>query len=251
MTEPLSRATLGRQVFDHLRLLLIGGRLAPGERLSLRAIAEPLGVSMTPVREAVSRLVADGALEVLPNRAVRVPVMTLAQFRELTRLRVLVEGFAAAEAAVAITPRQLERLRLHEQAFRRESAGAQPNAARAVEENRRLHFVLYAATKMPQLLAVIEGLWLRAGPVLNLDMREEPRRLKRGTAVRCHAALVRALRRRDPDAAREAVVADIRAAAQHIEELGQLGTDAADADSGELDVGPEDRGPTRAGHRRW
>jgi DNA-binding GntR family transcriptional regulator len=250
VTKPLLRATLGRQVFDHLRSLLIGGRLAPGERLSLRAIAEPLGVSMMPVREAVSRLVADGALEVLPNRAVRVPVMTLAQFRELTRLRVLIEGFAAAEAAVTITPRQLEALCVHEQAFRRESAGTQPNPARAVEENRRLHFALYTATGMPQLLAVIEGLWLRAGPVLNLDMREEPRRLKRGTAVRCHAALVQALRRRDPEAAREAVVADISAAAQHIAELGQLAVDTVGADSKGTDDGSGDRGPARAGHRR-
>ena len=72
---PPERITLGTQVYDALRDLLIAGGLAPGERLSLRTVAERLGTSMMPAREAVSRLVADEALEVLPNRAVRVPVI--------------------------------------------------------------------------------------------------------------------------------------------------------------------------------
>ena len=90
----LQHETLGERVTGELRALLIAGRLAPGEKLSLRRVAEALGVSMMPVREAVSRLAADKALEVLPGRAVRVPVLTLAQFRELTRIRLVVEGFA-------------------------------------------------------------------------------------------------------------------------------------------------------------
>ncbi|RYE71386.1 MAG: GntR family transcriptional regulator, partial [Hyphomicrobiales bacterium] len=74
----LLHETLGERVTGELRSLLIAGRLAPGEKLSLRRVAEALGVSMMPVREAVSRLAADKALEVLPGRAVRVPVLTLA-----------------------------------------------------------------------------------------------------------------------------------------------------------------------------
>eukprot|EP01035_Chromulina_nebulosa_P058159 gene58159-79655_t len=60
---------------------------------------EVLGVSIMPVREAVSRLVADKALEVAANRAVRVPVMSSSQFRDLTKVRIAIEGHAAAEAA--------------------------------------------------------------------------------------------------------------------------------------------------------
>ncbi len=62
--------------------LLFSGRMAPGDKLSLRQAADVLGVSIMPVREAVSRLVADKALEVTPNRAIRVPLMTAAQFRD-------------------------------------------------------------------------------------------------------------------------------------------------------------------------
>ncbi|MDB5511432.1 MAG: GntR family transcriptional regulator, partial [Enterovirga sp.] len=97
----LERVTLGDRVYDELRELIIGGELAPGDKLSLRSVAETLGVSIMPVREAVSRLVADEALEVLPNRAVTIPVMTRAKFRELTRIRLVIECFAAEQAALS------------------------------------------------------------------------------------------------------------------------------------------------------
>ena len=91
----IERRTLGDAAYLHLRELLMSGRVGPGERLSLRSLAGALGVSMMPVREAVTRLVADRALEVTPNRAVRVPVMTATQFREMAAIRVEIEGFAA------------------------------------------------------------------------------------------------------------------------------------------------------------
>ena len=64
LVAPLDRQTLGERAYAQLSDLLISGRLAPGEKLSLRAAADVLGVSIMPVREAVSRLVADKALEV-------------------------------------------------------------------------------------------------------------------------------------------------------------------------------------------
>lgn len=218
----LSRETLGERVTGELRALLVAGRLAPGEKLSLRRVAEALGVSMMPVREAVSRLAADGALEVLPGRAVRVPVLTLAQFRELTRLRLVVEGFAAEEAAKVATDAQIERVAGFEDAFRRAAGGDPPDAMAGVAANRDLHFALYEAAAMPSLVEMIERLWLKAGPILNLDMRYEPRRLKGGSAVQAHAALLEALRRRDAVAARHALETDIKAAAVHIESTAGL-----------------------------
>ncbi|KFC70056.1 Transcriptional regulator [Bosea sp. LC85] len=218
----LTRETLGERVTGELRALLVAGRLAPGEKLSLRRVAEALGVSMMPVREAVSRLAADGALEVLPGRAVRVPVLRLEQFRELTRLRLVVEGFAAEEAAKAASEAEIDEIAQHEAAFRQAASADPPDAAGAVAANRNLHFTLYEAARMPTLVEMIERLWLKAGPILNLDMRHEPRRLDGGSAVVSHAALLDALRRRDPQAARAALEADITAAAAHIESTGGL-----------------------------
>ena len=218
----LTRETLGERVTAELRALLVAGRLAPGEKLSLRRVAEALGVSMMPVREAVSRLAADRALEVLPGRAVRVPMLTLGQFRELTRLRLVVEGFAAEEAARHATPEQIAQIAAHEAAFRLAASADPPDAAGAVAANRDLHFALYEAAGMPSLIEMIERLWLKAGPILNIDMRGEPRRLKGGSAMQAHAALLDALRRRDSAAARAALEADIAAAAAHIESVGRL-----------------------------
>ena len=148
----LAHETLGERVTGELRELLIAGRLAPGEKLSLRRVAEALGVSMMPVREAVSRLAADKALEVLPGRAVRVPVLTLAQFRELTRIRLVVEGFAVEEAARIVTPVQIDAIERHEAAFREAAKADPPDTAGAVAANRHLHFVLYEAAGMPSLI---------------------------------------------------------------------------------------------------
>jgi DNA-binding GntR family transcriptional regulator len=218
----LPHETLGERVTGELRELLIAGKLAPGEKLSLRRVAEALGVSMMPVREAVSRLAADQALEVLPGRAVRVPELTLAQFRELTRIRLVVEGYAAEEAAKTATVAQIDAVARHEAAFRAAASADPPDSAAAVAANRHLHFALYEAAGMPLLVEMIGRLWLKVGPILNLDMRHEPRRLDGGSAVVAHEALIAALRRRAPAAARAALDEDIRAAADHIERTARL-----------------------------
>ncbi|TDR93953.1 GntR family transcriptional regulator [Enterovirga rhinocerotis] len=218
----LPRETLGERVTETLRGLLVAGRLAPGEKLSLRSVADSLSVSMMPVREAVARLAADGALEVLPGRAVRVPILTVGQFNELTRIRLAVEGFAVEEAARNRPDDALAAMAAHAEVFQAAAASEPSDAAEAVAANRDLHFAVYRAAGLPTLIDIIERLWLKAGPILNLDMRDEPRRLHGGRAVRAHAALVEAVRRRDPTAARAALENDITTAAAHIVGLGRL-----------------------------
>src|ERR1700738_1272971 len=135
LVEPLDRQTLGERAYARLADLLISGRLAPGEKLSLRAAAEVLGVSIMPVREAVSRLVADKALEVTPNRAVRVPLMSAEQFRDLTKVRIAIEGHAAAQAAQHRDKGDLVSIASAEEALRTESEASRPDLPRAVELN--------------------------------------------------------------------------------------------------------------------
>jgi DNA-binding GntR family transcriptional regulator len=220
--EPTERPTLGARVHDDLRDLLVSGQLSPGEKLSLRTVAVRLGVSMQPVRQAVDRLVADGALEVLPNRAIRVPVMTLARFDELTVVRIAIEGFAAEAAANAASTRDLAAIRRADQAFRRQCLSRTPDLAAAIVANRDLHFAVYRAAGLPSLLAIIEGLWLCIGPVLNLDIRSSPARLRMGAAEQAHGELIAALTARDGPAARAALERDIRGAAAWIRAQGAL-----------------------------
>src|SRR5262249_14211091 len=163
LVEPLERQTLGERAYAQLADLLISGRLAPGERLSLRAAADVLGVSIMPVREAVSRLVADRALEVTPNRAGRVPLMSSAQVRDLTKARIAIEGHAAAQAALQRDERDLASIARAEEAMRAESRKAKPDLPRAVELNKTFHFAVYEAARSPILVEIIRALWLKAG----------------------------------------------------------------------------------------
>ncbi|WP_315862540.1 GntR family transcriptional regulator [Phreatobacter aquaticus] len=225
---PIERLTLGDRVYGHMRELLMSGRLAPGEKLSLRATAEILGVSIMPVREAVSRLVADRALEVTPNRAVRVPILDAAQFRELTTVRVEIEGFAAERAAALAGPDDIERIAAAERAFRDLSHAPAPDLAEAVRLNKEFHFAVYAATGLSTLMEIVGGLWLKVGPVINLDLRANPERLATGGAVRFHADALAAIRRGDGPATRAAIAGDIAGAADFILAKGGLSEGAAD-----------------------
>lgn len=219
---PLSRPTLGAKVHARLRHMIVAGVLMPGEKVSLRTIAADLGVSMQPAREAVSRLVSERALEVLPNRAVRVPVLTLGQFRELTAIRLAIEGFAVEEAARNRTDEDVAALRRHEDAFRRDGAGERPRLAAAVAANQAFHFAAYRAARLPELIPIIEGLWLRIGPVLNVDLRSNVGRERVGKSAGHHGKLLAAIAKGDGKAARRALAADIEGAARHIESQGVL-----------------------------
>ena len=212
-----TQPTLGRQVHERLRDLIVAGVLSPGEKVSLRTLAGQLGVSMQPVREAVSSLVADRALEVLPNRAVRVPVLTRAQFRELTAIRLAIEGFAAERAAQFRSAEDLRRIKQHDATFRRQGSRLRPDLPGAVAANKDFHFAVYRAAALPELLPIIEGLWLRIGPVLNLDLRSNLSRTRVGKSAGHHGTLVAAIAAGDGRAARRALSADISGAARHIE----------------------------------
>jgi len=218
----LERVTLGERVHAELRELLMSGELAPGQKMSLRSVAETLGVSIMPVREAVARLVSDQSLEVLPNRAVRVPLMSRARFRELTAVRLAVEGFAAEEAARNRTEADLVAMHRLEEAFLDQARSPDPQAHQAVRANKELHFAVYRATSLPTLVSIIEGLWLKIGPVLNFDLKVSPERLRTGGAARQHQRLVAAVEAGDGAAARKALTDDIEGAASFIESTGRL-----------------------------
>ena len=222
-------SSLGQSVRMLLTERLLAGVYAPGDKLSLRSVATGLGVSMTPVREAVSRLVADSALEVAPNKAVRVPVLDVKKFRELTALRIEIEGLAAAWAAVARTDADIAAIAEAEAGFRSERSKARPRLASTIAINQKLHFGIYRAAKSPMLVEIIVGLWLKAGPILNLDMAKRSTRVSNGAGERFHAAALDAIRHHDSDAARVAIVGDIQQASDFIISLGKLPTAQGEA----------------------
>ncbi|TPG59747.1 GntR family transcriptional regulator [Roseomonas nepalensis] len=210
MTDPLaSLAPIGRdnlagRVYAELRDALLEGRLAPGQRLKIRGLAAAMGVSETPVREAVMQLVRERALRMEAARSITVAGLTLEQYLELRLVRLELEGLAAEAAALRIRPEAIEALASdHEALVAAEARGDAPAANRA---NWRFHHGIHRAAAMPELQAIIEGIWLRNGPTLaHLYPHAPPTYPGRHR----HLDVLDGLRARDPVATRAALAADM------------------------------------------
>ncbi|WP_212525694.1 GntR family transcriptional regulator [Actibacterium sp. MT2.3-13A] len=230
--RPARRQTLSDQVHDTLSEMLLSGALRPRDRLSLRDLAERLEVSMMPVREAVNRLAASGALEVSPKRAVMVPLMTAAEFADLTMVRMLNEGQAARLAAERGSKTEIAGVIALAERFEEVLDSAYGSAA-AVAANKDLHFALYRAAGSEALMEVITMLWLKAGPIINFDigveagvpLEEEMTRSRSHHSREHHRMLCEALRARDGAAAAHAISEDIRLASNLIRAQAGLDTE--------------------------
>lgn len=220
--------SLTEQVFEAIARMLLDGTLKPDARMSIRELAEELGVSTMPIREAVGRLVAQGALAVRKNRAVEVPRMSRAGFRELTETRLLLECEATRRATANITEAALDNIRQLDRDFRVEIENG--NRAKALMVNRQLHFALYAAAGSPTLFQMIGMAWLKAGPMISLHIAPRSGPDRSAHSIVAHGQLVAALQHRDGSAAADAIRLDISGAAATILEQQAYFQDSEDED---------------------
>ena len=204
--RPIGRESVQDRVHRQLVAMILDGELEPGRTVTIASIAEAFQVSAMPVREALHRLIAAKALTVVAGRSVGIPALTRARLADLRRVRVEVEGLAAAWAADAVTPELLARL---DELIAAMSTHGDGEQASFLPVNREFHFTVYRAAGSDTLLATIESLWLQIGPYLGLLRGSGNWR----TANRQHQALRAALARRDAPAARDAIAADIDEAA--------------------------------------
>ncbi len=206
-------ARLHERVYESLRRALLQGVFAPGRVLTIRELAADIGTSMQPVRDALARLTAEGAFEQLPNRSIRVPLMTREGLEELYDLRKLLEGEAAARAAQNATPEELSTL----DSIFLEMNDAIGNVSNEdyLLHNQRYHFAIYNAAHTPGLLVFIESLWLRAGPLMRLIPDKFPLIERRSREAQTHhELLLRAVKDRNGELARIALHADLDSAAE-------------------------------------
>lgn len=220
--ETIDHRSLGEQVYNQLRQMLIAGRFHPGEKITLRAIAKAIGTSPMPVRDALRQLMVEQAIELLPNRTFRVPIMTRKRFIEIREIRLKLEGMAAREAARVINAAQLAEVKRVSAWFNEECERDAPDRTGLIHANQQFHFTIYRAADMPVLVQIIEGLWTQIGPVLNLDIAEGSARITDKVPVEHHNALIDALEAGDPRMAAAALATDIRAAGEHILKKGVL-----------------------------
>lgn len=189
----------------------MSGRFRPGEKITIRALAAALNISITPAREALANLVAEGVLDVSDTGTISIPSLNKERVLELARLRESLEGLAAREACKKLSDRDIEHLgRLHAKLVDAHSERDYPTVIRL---NWEFHFALYRHAKMPLLLKMIEACWLQAGSYLAIIY---PAYGQISDGIRNHQAILDAAVRRKPGELAAAVVRDIELAAQSL-----------------------------------
>jgi DNA-binding GntR family transcriptional regulator len=202
--EAIGRDNLTARVYQQLRTGLMEGRFWPGHRFKIRELAAAMGVSETPVREAVMQLVCEKGLEMQASRSITVAELTLAQYIELRNIRLHLEGMAAEASASRISDAGVEALACtHSELIAAEEKG---RWFEAVHANWRFHHTLYQWGELPELLAMIERIWLRNGPLVNYLY---PHARPTYVGQHQHLAVLDALRRGNPSGVREAIKADM------------------------------------------
>lgn len=218
--QQLFQEPLHERAYAALRDALRAGRFKPGQTMTIRGLGKDLGISATPVREALQRLIAAQALQLQPNRTVIVPVLTRGRFQEITKVRVRLEGLAAQEATSRLTARDIGELEALSGAMAADIA--EKRFTDYLAHNERFHFTLYEAAGMNFLRELIDLAWLQTGPWLNALVSDGR---FHETANTHHDEIIAMASARDADGVREAVQRDILEAARYLTRF--LGEDEA------------------------
>lgn len=203
--SPSTHQTTQESVAARLRHLILSRELRPGERLVQSELAEQLGVSRTPIREALHRLESDGLVKLSPNKGASVADLSISELEDIYSIRIAIEGYGAYLAAQSITNEDLKRL--EELVRRMRELFEQGDRWRLLEVNRSFYAVLYAIANRPRLFDLI---------MKHLDLAELYRRMAfamdsyyRNTIID-QEELLNALRRHDPEEAERLTQGQLR-----------------------------------------
>jgi DNA-binding GntR family transcriptional regulator len=185
-------ATLAESAYETIASSIMEAGYVPGEKLATRTLAAQLGVSLTPAREAVLRLVREGALELLNARTTIVPTLSHERFREIYCIRHSLEPTVAKAAADLLTGEDVKAL---ERSLERMTAAYRRGDYRlAFRSDGEFHFRIYEAAGMPLVVSFIRAAWLRIGPTFRLlypDLADPD------DAIRIHEEAIAAVKRKD------------------------------------------------------
>lgn len=189
--------------YRRLRDMAMFGELVPGQKVTIQGITAALGAGMTPVREAIRRLTAEGALILHENRRVSVPRLTASQADELAFARLALEPRLAELALARMDSAAIDRIEALDQAI--DAAIAAGDTRGYLAGNHRFHFAIYDMAAAPILTSLTQSLWLRFAPSLRVVMTSEGE-----IGPDQHKEAVAAMRAGDGAALASAVEADIR-----------------------------------------
>jgi DNA-binding GntR family transcriptional regulator len=191
------------RIYRGLRSRIMYGEIAPGQALTLRGIAAEFDVSMTPAREALRRLVAEGALSLSQSGRVATPELTGDRIEELAALRSLLEVELASRALPRAHIALIDRLQTINARVAEDIA--RQDAVAYIRRNLEFHRTLYLRAQAPAMLAMAETVWLQLGPT----MRALYGRLQRKDPPHFHRLIIAALTSGDEPGLRLAVRSDV------------------------------------------
>lgn len=164
--EVAEKAPAHEQVYLRLRAQILFGELAPGQAVTIQGLVEALGSGMTPVREAIRRLISDGALMFQGNRRVSVPELRAEDIDELIFARKTIECQLARRAATRIPSVEIDALEQIDFLLDKAIAGGDVPGYLAL--NYQFHTCLNQHAEAPILADMVDRLWLRFGPSLRV-----------------------------------------------------------------------------------
>lgn len=197
--------------YQLLRQWLTVGEVLPGQRLKIHDIAQRLNLGVMPVRAALQRLAAEGALVNVPHAGVTVPKLSVAEFDDVLDARLMLEGTAAERGAHRIDTDGVAALQ--ELDLRMAQALERGDGKDYLTANELFHLRLYQAAGSPMLMALIETVWLKIGPLSNRLFDAEGASTVLNHA---HDDAIQALLRRDCSGVRRAIERDLFVAAQFL-----------------------------------
>jgi len=207
--------SLGSRVFHIIREDILSGKYMPNEELREKTIGEVLGVSRTPVREALRQLELEGLVSIIPNKGAYVVGITQKDMQDIYEIRCRLEGLCARWAAINITKEQLDEL--EEIVFRAEFHAKKGNAEQLVELDNEFHETLYKAANSKELKRVLSDFHHYLQRVRKATLTES----KRATdSNQEHLMIVEALKEHDADKAETLATRHILSTAKNMERVG-------------------------------
>ncbi|MCJ7809746.1 MAG: GntR family transcriptional regulator, partial [Desulfobulbaceae bacterium] len=199
--EKIEKKTLRLRVYEVLKEQMITAEILPGEKISLRSLADKLGVSLSPVREALLQLESERIVVIESNKSIHVNNLTPDEMEEVLKLRIMLETLAAERACDSRPDTLLPEL-----------AGMLKKMHDSMDEpivylrlNQKFHFTIYRQANAPILFDIISNLWMRIGPYIFLHARV---RKDVSLAMKHHQAIYDALAARDKSGISKAIEED-------------------------------------------
>lgn len=210
--QPIDKSNIASRVYAEIRDGLIAGKFQPGERFILHEMATQFGVSVTPVREALLRLVSERALEMHTAKMIGVPPLSVERYLELRTIRLALEPLAVELATPNIRASDLVQILESHRLFT-ESAQAHDPTARMLS-NQTFHFQIYQLCQLPTLVSIIENLWASMGPILSAYYAHMKH--VHNHEPDAHQPLISAIQAGNAKAAAKAMASDITGAGKSI-----------------------------------